>query len=213
MKKALLLFAALLVAGCGEKSSSEGSESVSEKPTAPSEEVKPSADSPEPLISDADVERFAKDAMDTRGSPPEDYTGWTKVFYGGRLRELMQWKNGKPDGRAMLWHDNGKKRSEATYKDGEPDGLETEWYENGQKKSEETWKDGKADGPATMWHENGQKAVEATMKDGKPDGLWTAWHENGQKAAEGILNDADFVSGKYWNSKGEEVETQEEAFE
>jgi hypothetical protein len=41
MKKALLLFAALLVAGCGEKSSSEGSESVGENPTAPSEEVKP----------------------------------------------------------------------------------------------------------------------------------------------------------------------------
>jgi len=39
------------------------------------------------------------------------------------------------------------------------------------------------------------------------------WHENGQKAAEGILKDAEFVSGKYWNSKGEEVETQEEAFE
>ena len=41
MKKLVLLFAALLVAGCGEKSSSEGSESASEKPTAPSEEVKP----------------------------------------------------------------------------------------------------------------------------------------------------------------------------
>ena len=41
MKKLVLLFAALLVAGCGEKSSSEGSESVGEKPTAPSEEVKP----------------------------------------------------------------------------------------------------------------------------------------------------------------------------
>ena len=37
MKKALLLFAALLVAGCGEKSSSEGSESASEKPTASNE--------------------------------------------------------------------------------------------------------------------------------------------------------------------------------
>jgi len=29
----------LLLGGCGEKSSSEGSESVSENPTAPSEEV------------------------------------------------------------------------------------------------------------------------------------------------------------------------------
>ncbi len=35
MKKALLLFAALLVAGCGEKSSSEGSESASENPHLP----------------------------------------------------------------------------------------------------------------------------------------------------------------------------------
>ena len=37
MKRIVLLFAALLVAGCGEKSSSEGSESVSEKPTASNE--------------------------------------------------------------------------------------------------------------------------------------------------------------------------------
>ena len=37
MKKLVLLFAALLVAGCGEKSSSEGSESVSEKPTPSNE--------------------------------------------------------------------------------------------------------------------------------------------------------------------------------
>ena len=78
MKKALLLFAALLVAGCGEKSSSEGSESASEKPTAPSESAEPSADtakSPpaEPpseessdtpkSLSDADVERLLKEAL------------------------------------------------------------------------------------------------------------------------------------------------------
>ncbi len=214
MKKALLLFAALLVAGCGEKSSSDSSESASGNPTPSNESAEPSADSPEPLISDADVERFAKDALENEGiGQPSDYTGWSKIVLQGQLVELMQWKNGEPDGRSMLWHDNGQKESEATFKDGEQDGLETEWYENGQKKSEETWKDGKADGPATMWHENGQKAFEATFKDGKMDGPATGWHENGQKAAEGILKDAEFVSGKYWNSKGEEVETQEEAFE
>ena len=37
MKILVLLFAALLVAGCGEKSSSEGSESASENPTASNE--------------------------------------------------------------------------------------------------------------------------------------------------------------------------------
>ena len=37
MRKLLLLFAALLVAGCGDKSSSEGSESASENPTPSNE--------------------------------------------------------------------------------------------------------------------------------------------------------------------------------
>ena len=41
MKKALLLFAALLVVGCGEKSASEGSESASES-------AEPSADTAKP---------------------------------------------------------------------------------------------------------------------------------------------------------------------
>ena len=213
MKKLLLLFAALLIAGCGEKSSPEDSDSAIEKPTPPSEDVKPSADSPEPLISDADVERFAKDAMDIEAaSPPADYTGWTKIVIGGRLLELMQWKNGEPDGPSVMWHKNGQKSLETTNKDGKQDGLETEWYENGQKKSEETWKDGEPYGTGTMWYENGQKYMELTVKDGKIDGPATGWHENGQKAVEGILKDDELVSGKYWNSKGEEVETREEAF-
>ena len=40
--------------------------------------------------------------------------------------------------------------------------------------------------------------------------MW--WHENGQKQAEATYKDGEEVSGKYWNSKGEEVETEEEAF-
>ena len=52
-----------------------------------------------------------------------------------------------------------------------------------------------------------------TIKDGKPDGLQTGWHENGQKAGEGTYKDGEEVSMKYWNSKGEEVETAEEAEE
>ena len=42
----LLVTLTLLLGGCGEKSSSEGSESVSENPTAPSEEVKPTEEAP-----------------------------------------------------------------------------------------------------------------------------------------------------------------------
>ena len=158
MKKLVLLFAALLVAGCGEKSSSEGSEAASEEPS----------DTPNSL-SDADVERLVKEAVDFDSLEERDglyyhnnepYSRWTKKMYdSGQVQGLGQLKDGKRHGHMTAWHENGQKMHEGTYKDG------------------------KEDGRATMWHENGQKQAEATFKDGEE------------------------VSGKYWNSKGEEVET------
>ena len=55
MKKLVLLFAALLVAGCGEKSSSEGSESASENPTPSNESAEPSADTAKPSPAETPV--------------------------------------------------------------------------------------------------------------------------------------------------------------
>ncbi len=141
MKRLVLLFAALLVAGCGEKSSSEGSESASEKPTAPSETPN--------SLSDADVERLLKEAVD---------------------------------------HESLEERGDFLYQNDEP-------YSG--------WVKSVAD--------SGQVMGLGQCKDGKPDGLSMAWHENGQKIAETTFKDGEEVSGKYWNSKGEEVETYQEA--
>ena len=118
----VLLFAALLVAGCGEKSSSEGSESAGENPTAPNESAELSPDPAEP------TDNNGPRTLDPRSSSQD-----------------------------------GKKKEAYTYKDGKEDGLRTEWRENGQKMTEATYKDGER------------------------------------------------VSAKWWNSKGEEVETKEEA--
>ena len=38
-----------------------------------------------------------------------------------------------------------------------------------------------------------------------------AWHENGRKMLEMTYKDGEPASIKYWNSKGEEVATKEEA--
>ena len=37
------------------------------------------------------------------------------------------------------------------------------------------------------------------------------FHDNGQKKAEGNFKDNELISGKFWNSKGEEVDSIEEA--
>ena len=60
---------------------------------------------------------------------------------------------------------------------------------------------------------NGQKMREENYKDGKPDGLHVGWHENGQKGGEANFKDGKMISEKYWNSKGEPVDTIEEALE
>ena len=85
--------------------------------------------------------------------------------------------------------------------------------ENGKKVGERTFKDGKPDGIWTTLYENGQKEGEVNWKDGKLDGLWVIWHENGQKMFERNHKDDEEVEGseKYWNSKGEPVDTYEES--
>ena len=114
-------------------------------------------------------------------------------------------------GKVFGLHKNGQKSGEANYKDGKADGLGVSWYENGQKESEVNFKDGNFDGLVVEWHENGQKAIEKNFKNGKPDGLLVNWHENGQKAYEANFKDGKRISEKFWNSKGEPVDTIEEA--
>jgi len=100
------------------------------------------------------------------------------------------------------------------YQNNEPySGWAKGMYDSGQAKGLGQFKDGKQDGLEMRWHENGQKSYEATYKDGELDGLRTRWHENGQKKSETTFKDGKELSAKYWNRKGEEVETEEEAKE
>ena len=181
MKRLVLLFAALLVAGCGEKSSSEGSDSTGASAEPSADAVKPvPTESPgkepsPPLLSDAEVERLLKEAVDFnslevrnddlfyQGDKP--YSGWVKEMYDSEQANFLQ-----------------------------------------------RVKDGKIDGPQIGWHETGEKRAEGTFKGGKLDGPWTHWHENGQKLGEVKYKDGELISERWWNSKGEEVESEKAAY-
>ena len=160
---------------------------------------------------------------------------WTTWRENGKKKFEATYKNDKLDGLTMAWHENGQKKSEGNYKDDKHEGLLTFWYANGQKEAEENFKDDKKEGLHVHWHENGQKAGEwnfkdgkqeglslrwyengqklgkGNYKDGKADGLHVHWHENGQKRFQGSFNDGKEIIAKYWNSKGEEVDSLEEA--
>ena len=189
MKRLVLLFAALLVAGCGEKRSSEGSDSTGESAEPSADTAKPPvADSPseEPSgtpnsLSDADVKRLLKEAVEGDSIEGRDTIHGNLIYKTNESEPYSGW--------VKMMYDSGQVRGLAQFKDGKDYGLQTQWHENGQKEDETPFKDGKEDGLRTKWHENGQKWLEKTFEDG----VWLGGSE------------------KYWNSKGEEVETRKEA--
>ena len=116
-------------------------------------------------------------------------------------------------GEAYKLYPNGQKLIQGSYKDGKKDGLFMEWHKNGQKSTEGNWKDGNEDGLFMGWHKNGEKNSESTYRDGKRDGLYAQWHYNGQNFLENKYKDGEEVEGskKWWNRKGEPVDSEVEA--
>ena len=139
----LPLFAALLVTSCGEKSSPEGSDSAGAS-AEPSADATQETEKPLTLpLSDADVERLLKEAVDLHSLEKRDdlvyqdntpYSGWAKNMYdSGPAEGLFRFKDGKPDGPVTAWHENGQKMEEGTYKDGKVvDGSKKYWNSKGE---------------------------------------------------------------------------------
>ena len=190
MKQLVLLLGVFALIGCGEKKKSidtaEGGQDAGPVQEA-NEEVEAASSGPEPLISDAEVERFAKDAFDIESaSPPAEYTGWIKAYFDGagtQLAELGQWKNGKSDGRLMVWYDTGEIMQMGIDKEGEMVLLQN-FYRTGEKLGVVSFNDA-----------------------GSREGVF--WHKNGQKAAEGLIGEDGPEIRKFWNEEGKELDREE----
>jgi len=85
-------------------------------------------------------------------------------------------------------------------------------YKNGLKSSELNYKDGKLHGPWITWYGR-WKSSEFNHKDNKAHGTYTKWHRNGKKQSQVIYKDDEKISAQHWNSKGESVDSIEEALD
>jgi len=142
------------------------------------------------------------------------YTGEIVEWHdSNQMKYRTHMEYGFKEGLWVSWYKNGQKKNEGNYWNGIKEGSWTSWYDNGQKRSEKNWNKGKPHGLVVEWYKNGQKREEINFKNGKHNGLWVIWHDNGQMMSKMIFDDGEFLenSGKYWNSKGESVDSSAKA--
>lgn len=116
---------------------------------------------------------------------------WVEYYCNGNMKNKLTFVNGKPDGYAQMFHENGKISEEGNWKNNRWVGNYKLYYENGQVQHEFVFNaNGKREGAQTYYYENGQKAIEGNFTNGKESGLIKEYYENGDIKAE-----KNFVDG------------------
>ena len=125
------LFVILLMVGCGEADLIDPE--TLEKITA------------EAIVADKLKQRGDKvERLAYAPNEPKPYTGWTKRMYDdGKLGDLKQYKDGKPDGAYYYyWQSNGRKWIEGNFKEGKKVGIWIFYNKDGTVSSRHTIRDG-----------------------------------------------------------------------
>lgn len=110
---------------------------------------------------------------------------WIEYYCNSNMKNKLTFVNGRPDGYAIMYHENGKISEEGNWKINKWVGNYKLYYENGQVQHEFVFNAaGKRDGPQTYYFDNGQKAIEGNFANGKESGLIKEFYENGDIKAE-----------------------------
>jgi antitoxin component YwqK of YwqJK toxin-antitoxin module len=110
---------------------------------------------------------------------------WIEYYCNSNMKNKLSFVNGRPDGYAIMYHENGKISEEGNWKINKWVGNYKLYYENGQVQHEFVFNAaGKRDGPQTYYFDNGQKAIEGNFANGKESGLIKEFYENGDIKAE-----------------------------
>jgi len=87
-------------------------------------------------------------------------------YENGKIRNIIQYKKGMREGKAIGFYQSGKLKIESTYKNDNPNGITKTYYETGQLKSESEIVEGK-NVLYKEYHENGKIKEEEYYKNGE----------------------------------------------
>jgi len=99
---------------------------------------------------------------------------------------IGQFKDGKRDGRWLMYWENGNLRNVINYNSGIINGFYSSFYESGIIESKGEYLNGKENGNWSYFHENGAPSQTCVMKSGKKNGEAKYFYNTGE--LETIIN-------------------------
>lgn len=87
-------------------------------------------------------------------------------YPGGQKESEGRLKNGRMNGKWLMWYENGQIEREESYKDDLLHGRKATWYENGRIREEAWYREGKLHGRKIVWDEKGNILTVIEYKDG-----------------------------------------------
>jgi antitoxin component YwqK of YwqJK toxin-antitoxin module len=122
---------------------------------------------------------------------------WKHYFPSGVLQNKLTYENNRPNGYAIMYHENGKISEEGNWKNNRWVGNYKLYYDNGNVQQEFTFNEtGKREGPQIYNYENGQRMIEGNWKEGHEDGLVKEFYENGDPKADKIFDGGNLNTEK-----------------
>ncbi len=129
---------------------------------------------------------------------------WELYYCSGMTKGKTTFRNGRPDGYTVMYHENGKVSEEGTWKINKWVGNYKLYYNNGQVQGEFRYSlVGKREGPQKYYYDNGQVMTEGSWANGKEAGIVKEYYETGEVKAEKIYNNGqvDVASIKSFEPK------------
>jgi len=110
---------------------------------------------------------------------------WIEYYCNSNMKNKLTFMNGRPDGYAQMFHENGKISEEGNWKNNRWVGNYKLYYDNGQIQHEFVFSQtGKREGAQKYFYDNGQLAIEGNFSNGKESGIIKEYYENGDPKAE-----------------------------
>lgn len=137
---------------------------------------------------------------------------WVEYYCSGTPKSKVTFVNGRPDGYAITYHENGKVAEEGIWKNNRWVGNYKMYYENGNVQHDFVFNEGgKREGTQKYYYENKEVAIEGNFKNGKEAGVIKEYHENGDLKAEKTFNEGnvDVASIKEYDAKTPVTKTAE----